>query len=251
MLDLLKTEWDEAALLKESDRIAALVGESLHERQQGFGEALKRTRDFFATRREQIEDEMKEGSPDINGGASEPMYFAKVGMIEGEISGRWFSRAPNAASEIGEANVKVTLDGKEVEFTDLGVHAVMGRGFRGPGQPSINIVGERAVDGELVTLSLMVDGDSFQPSGEAMVSVGGMMRQGRGFGFGPGGMSPIDGKIQIVEASQEDGSPVKAKISANIMKMVGGFFGRGGGGGPPRRGGPGGGPGGRRPGRPQ
>ena len=251
MLGLLESNWNEEALLEETERIEALVGDDLHARQGGFKEALERTREFFASRRGQIVEELKDGAPEIRGGASEPMYFSKVGKIEGEISGRWFSKAPSAASEIGDANVRVMLDGEEVEFKEIGVHAVMGRfGFRGPGQPNINIVGERASDGERVTLVLMIDGDSFQPSGEAMISVGGMMRQGEGFGFGPGGVSPIDGKIQIVEASQEEGAPVKAKVSANIMKMVGGFFGRGGGGGPPRRGGPGG-RGSRRPGRPE
>ena len=80
------------------------------------------------------------------------------------------------------------------------------------------------------------------------------MRQGQGFGFGPGGMIRIDGKIQFSEAALEHDAPVKARVSAHIMKMENISFERGGRGGPPRReGGPGGPPRGRgeRPGRPQ
>jgi spore coat protein CotH len=256
MLGLLKTHWDEEALLAESERIENLVGDSIHDNQSGLSRALDRTREFFATRRDQIIGELKDGTPEVGDGGSEPMYFAKVGRVEGTINAQWFSDAPNDPTEVGEANVKVLMDGKEVEFTNLGAHAVMGRfGFRGPGQPNINIVGKRKSDGEIVTLSLMLSEVLFVPSEGKMVPVGGMMRQGQGFGFGTGGMSPIDGKIQFSEATREDGAAVKARVAADIMKMENSFFGRGGGGGPPRRGGSGGRPpgGGRgeRPGRPQ
>jgi spore coat protein CotH len=253
MLGILKSHWDEKALLAESERVEDLVGDSIHERQKGFSQAMDRTREFFSTRRDQITKELEDGTPEVEGGASEPMYFAKIGRVEGTINAQWFSDAPDDPTEVGEAKVKVIIDGKEVEFTNLGAHAVMGRrGYRGPGQPNINIVGERKSDGELVTLSLMLPEALFTPSEGKMVPVGGMMRQGQGFGFGPGGMSPIDGKIQVLEAALEDGAPVKVEVSAHIMKMENSIFGRGGG-GPPRRGGPGGPPRGRegRPGRPQ
>ncbi|MBT5708697.1 MAG: hypothetical protein HOI66_20465 [Verrucomicrobia bacterium] len=254
MLGVLKSHWDEKALLAESERVEELVGDSIHESQKGFSQALDRTREFFSTRRDQITKELEDGTPEVEGGASEPMYFARVGRVEGTVSAQWFSDAPNDPTEVGEAKVKVIVDGEEVEFTHLGAHAVMGRfGFRGPGQPNINIVGKRKSDGEIVTLSLMLPAALFTPSEGKKVPVGGMMRQGQGFGFGPGGMSSIDGKIEISEAALEDGAPVKAVVSAHILKMENSFFGRGGGGGPPRRGGGGGRPRGRgeRPGRPQ
>ncbi len=247
MLDLLSKHWDEDLLLEETERIEKLVSEHVSSQQSGFRAALGRTREFFSSRRETIEGELKDGTPSLEGKASEPMYFSKIGRVKGELSGRWFSDAPDEASQVGEAQVEIVLNGEKIQFSELGVHAVKGRfGFRGPGQPNINIVGERASDGEQMTIMLMIEEDLFEPSLGEGVPVGGMLRQGAGFGFGPGGMMPIDGTIQISAAAQEDGAPLKATVSADIMRMVGGFFGRGG---PPGRGGrrPGG-PG--RPGRP-
>jgi len=234
MLDLLSQHWSEDALLKESQRIEALVAEHVDSQQAGFRDALRRTREFFSTRRETIESELKDGTPSIEGLASEPMYFSKIGHVEGEISGRWFSNAPDDALKVGDAQLEVVLNGEKVRFNQLGVHATMGRfGFRGPGQPNVNIVGERASDGKQVTFMLMIEEHLFAPSGEEKISVGGMMREGAGFGFGPGGMMSIDGTVQISAAAREDGAPFKATVSAKIMRMVGGFFGRGG---PPGRG---------------
>ncbi len=242
LLQLLETVWDEDALQAETERIEALVADSVHERQAGFPEALERTRDFFASRREQIMEEIGESAPEIEPGSSEPMYFASIGKLSGTFSGKWYDNEPGEPTEVGEVDVTVELDGKPVTFKRMGVHAVMGRfGFRGPGQPNINLVGEREDTGEQVTLMLMVDEDSFAPSGDDSVSVGGMMRTGAGFGFGPGGMQPIDGKIRFSAAAREEGAPVKATVDASIMKMVGGFFGRGRGGGGRGPGGPGGG----------
>ena len=227
MLDLLESHWNEEQLAKESERVEALVSNQLHPKQEeGFQRSIDRTRDFFSSRREELMAELEHGAPEVENGSSEPMYFTTTGRIEGEISGTWHTDGPDDASSVGTAEVKVFLEGEEVEFEKLGAHAIQGRfGFRGPGQPNLNIVGKRTSDGETVTLMIMVDEDSFRPA-DAPVNMGGMMREGQGFGFGPGSMKPIDGKIQFSAAAREEGAPFKAKLSGQIMKMVGDFFGR-------------------------
>ncbi len=232
MLELLDSLWNEEQLIKESERIEALVGDAIHGNQGGLSGALQRTRDFFNSRRDELMAELKDGSPEVENQSSEPMYFSKIGSVEGTIKGKWFDDTPSDGTAVGEADVKVFVDGEEVAFKNLGVYASEGRfGFpRGGRQAAINLVGERASDGETVTLMLMVPQESFAPS-ETPVAMGGMMREGQGFGFGRGGMQPLDGKIQFSAASQEDGAPVEASISGTVMRMVGGFFGRGRGGG--------------------
>ncbi|MFO0914115.1 MAG: CotH kinase family protein [Pirellulales bacterium] len=106
-----------------------------------------------------------------------------------------------------------------------------GRWAFGPNQPeqppaSVVLVGEMA-DGELMTLTLTVPHDKFEPTGDEPLMVQGMLKPGSPDSFtGFEDMRTVGGKLQLQFAQRQPGADVIGQFDLKVSVMRGGPRGR-------------------------
>jgi len=245
MLTLLEEAWNEKELIAEIDRAEKMIASHLHESQKRTQEAMETMRDFINGRRAELQVELSDWPAKVPAEPRKPMYTLAVGRATGSFSTTWSERPPADATEIGEADIRITIAEKSVEFAKLGVHAQTfqfprfgsgggrPRGGRGPEpladfKPPImmNITGIRATDNKRVTVSLFVDRHAFLEANGQPIDVTGRLAEGSrgGFGFGGGANRSVNGRITLTKSGTNNGDPVVGSVDLDIVEVHGGFF---------------------------
>jgi spore coat protein CotH len=146
MQRILEDVWKEDELLKSIDRVEALVGDHLHDRQAGAPRAMNGTRQFIRSRREAITKELETWPVQVAAEPRKPMYTVEVGLAKGSFATQWHDQPAANPLETGRADVQLQLDGQAVTFKQLGATAQLAQfprspfgfgppGGRGPGGP--------------------------------------------------------------------------------------------------------------------
>lgn len=251
---LLDEVWNEEKLVAEIDRIERMISPHLHETQQGAPGAMDQMRRFINTRREELQKDLSTRPARVPAEPRKPMYTVTVGKASGSFRTVWSERPPADPTKTGKLDFRIDLDGKRVDFEQLGASAQTfqfprfrpGGGGRPPGdfRPPVNLLfaGNRAEDGKRLTISLFVDREEFEKQKSKPIAVTGMLTEGTGggfgFGFGGGVNRSVNGQLHLKEGGTNPDDAVVGEVDLNIVEVHGGFFGRR----PPPRG-----PGARRP----
>ena len=233
--------WKEKELIAEVDRLEKLLTPHLGDSQGNAPAQMDNVRDFISSRRDVLKKEFADWPVRVDSEPRKPMYAVSVGSLKGSFETDWSSRPPREPARVGEATVEVQLDGKLVQFKQLGSGAwpnPMSRfGRRGPGgnRPSVSLVltGIRESNSELLSISLTIDREAFEAAKPgASLNVNGRLSSGRaggfgGFGgFGGGPMRSVNGKLVLTKSGTKDGDTVAGRVDMKIVEVRGGFFDR-------------------------
>lgn len=216
---LLKEHWVEDKLLAECDRIEALIEPHLNREQYRFSKALNGTRDFIEARRRDLMKETGDSMPVWRKEPKAPPVIAAIGKIKAKFSATWMEDSPRERTNIGNVEISLTMDGREVALKDAGVHASWSGSFGRSSKPSVRFAARRSSDDKQVSLDLSLDENSFK-IGDGIQS-GGVFKEGRGFSFGPLGMQFVSGKTKLTAAGMNEGDKVEGEFEADIMKLIG------------------------------
>ena len=216
---LLKEHWVEDKLLAECDRIEALIEPHLNREQYRFSKALNGTRDFIEARRRDLMKETGDSMPEWRKEPKAPPVIAAIGKIKAKFSATWMEDSPRERTNIGNVEISLTMDGREVALKDAGVHASWTGSFGRSSKPSVRFAARRSSDDKQVSLDLSLDENSFK-IGDGIQS-GGVFKEGRGFSFGPLGMQFVSGKTKLTAAGMNEGDKVEGEFEADIMKLIG------------------------------
>ena len=83
----------------------------------------------------------------------------------------------------------------------------------------MRIVATRVDNDKQVSFDLGMEEDTFH-AGNAIQS-GGVLKEGRGFSFGPLGMHFIGGKTRLTSAGMQEGDKVEGEFEGDVMKLIG------------------------------
>jgi hypothetical protein len=248
--ELLDEIWNEQELIGEVDRVEQMIASQLHPDQQGTTQALREVRQFIATRRDILKNELLVWPAEVPKEPRKPMYVVTVGMASGSFATVWGATPTAGGTEEGNVQLKVELDNETVALRNLSVSAQSmptpffgprgPGGFGGPGAPrpserpqapvTLMFVGFRAADGQRLTLSLTIEREKFERGTKDAVPVTGMLTvgMGGGFAFGPGGGrgNTVHGRLQLTHSGTNDGDAVAGHIDVQIIETHGGLFGQ-------------------------
>ncbi|MDP7018438.1 MAG: CotH kinase family protein [Pirellulaceae bacterium] len=226
LLKLMDEVWREEDLLKEVDRIEALLKDDLGDRQKGFTKALDRTRKFIKNRRAGIMAEVKDGPVKLRTEARRPIYFAKTGDLTGSFSSEWQESSEGAAPD-AKPDIVLKLNGKTVEFTELSVKVAPGQAIRGPGagrrepQPTLVFTGKRKSNRNTMTIYIGFEDHQFDKTNENLRVQGMLMEKGGFFGFGGGPTRMLTGFVKLTKTGREEGAPVEGEVELTLFEMRG------------------------------
>ena len=216
---LLKEHWVEDKLLAECDRIEALIEPHLNREQYRFSKALNGTRDFIEARRRDLMKETGDSMPVWRKEPKAPPVIAAIGKIKAKFSATWMEDSPRERTNIGNVEISLTMDGREVALKDAAVHASWTDSFGRSSKPSVRFEARRSSDDKQVSIDLSLDENSLK-IGDGIQS-GGVFKEGRGFSFGPLGMQFVSGKTKLTAAGMNEGDKVEGEFEADIMKLIG------------------------------
>jgi spore coat protein CotH len=220
--ELMDKYWDEELLLAELDRVEKFLEPHVLKRNRGFSRGVDKMRTFVKTREDILKKELADGPITLRSREKMPIYFKEIGEAKATFTTQWYAKTPAAPEAQGEVELEMKLDGKPVAFQQVGVIAEYGRA-RGGGErpPTIIFTGKREPSGKKLTLNISTTPDQFHPTAGETVAVGGMLVEGF-FLFNLGNMKFAAGTASLENAAMEDGSPVKGKITVQILQMTGG-----------------------------
>jgi hypothetical protein len=215
--ELLDGAWDEAALLAEVDRMAALIGDRVHVAPATFADELDRVRDFVAGRRAAVTAALAGEGPAWDHPLRSSMCSQVIGRVDatftapwGEFEPEWpFSNPATMAVELDGATPALSLVGAGAGTSDRAGgdrSGVAVFGLRGDAlvlvasafvDPEQFAVGELPIDGYAVFGVLAV----VDPNDRAHEEVVGFLR----------------GTLTLDQAGTGDGDPVAGTLAADVI----------------------------------
>ena len=218
-MSMLENHWDEEEIQSEIDRLESLLRPHVMEENDSFDGVLDGYRRFIKTRRKRLMAEFEAGSPKLNSKEKTPVYFANQGECEITFSTKWFDKAPRDMQSVGEATVKLLVNGKEIELKNVG--AVAKVDDRDKNNASIVIIGTRVSGtskGKQLIIGTGLAKNTFKPS-EYETTIGGVLIQPGTFGMFGAKMKMMFGTVQLDAASMKDGEPVKGTMKLSVVEM--------------------------------
>ncbi|MEC7812612.1 MAG: CotH kinase family protein [Verrucomicrobiota bacterium] len=216
---LLKEHWNEKNLLAECDRIEALIKPHLNREQYRFSRSLDGTRGFIEARHRDMMKETEDVMPTWRKEPKPPPVIAAIGKIKARFSATWMEDSPRERTNIGKVELSLSMGDKEVSLKDAGVHASWTGGFGRSSKPSVRIVATRVDNDRQVSFDLGMEEGAFHAGDD--IQSGGVLKEGRGFSFGPLGMQFIGGKTRLTSAGMQEGDKVEGEFEGDVMKLVG------------------------------
>jgi spore coat protein CotH len=203
MQQLLQEVWKEEELIKSIDRIEALITPHLHDRQLGAPGAMNGTREFIRTRREAVAAELETWPVAVATEPRKPTYTVELGTAKGSFAAEWREQPPASPLETGSAKVQLEIEGKVVEFKQLGATAHLAQppqfGFGPPGGPPGR--------GRF--------GRGPQPPDARRGGGPGDRRAAARFGGGPFGQMQLPAMIVLAGIRQSDESPLTLTLTVD------------------------------------
>ena len=148
-----------------------------------------------------------------------PPVIAAIGKIKAKFSATWMEDSPRERTNIGKVELRLSMGGREVSLKDAGVHASWTGSFGRSSKPSVRIVATRADNDKQVSFDLGMEEDAFHAGND--IQSGGVLKEGRGFSFGPLGMQFIGGKTRLTSAGMQEGDKVEGEFEGDVMKLIG------------------------------
>ena len=214
MMSFLEMHWNEEKLIAEVDRLEELLKPHvLPDNEKQFKRSLIGYRSFIKGRRKDIVGEFKSGPPKLLATSKPPIYFAAIGEIEATFKATYYDKAPRNPQDVGEVNLDLKVNGKELVLKDIGVYAQ--EDDRDPNNATILITGTSTKTGKKIIIAAGVPKTSFQPS-KVPVTTGGAMIQPGMLGMIGMKMKMMFGNVQLDEASLKAGDKVEGKILMTI-----------------------------------
>ena len=225
--NILKEQWDEAALLAQVEDARALIEDHIMEGHEGFIEDVKRIRDFIRSRRSDLAEEIAAWPVAITTPPRRPFYFEKVGEARADFSTNWFEKTPRTDPPVGTTDIMLTMNGEPVVLTEVSVYVEPDKNrpeVNGQRPPSLVFTGKRKRDGKPILIGVGLDDQDFRPSDQDDVDVEGIYIEGNPLFFfarmamGRAQLILANGKVRFQKASREVGGQVEGTIQLNILR---------------------------------
>jgi len=248
--NILKNVWNEKDIKNEINRIQTLTRNHLHHRQDRKDRSVDSLISFVEGRRSKFESELNDWPVKVSSGPRIPAHTVEIGELNGSFETVWNDKRLENVMNQGKAQIELTLNGKAVNFSKLGVAGQPEEpprrfGFRGSRSrdggrveqerelnPTISIEGVSKQDGQQVRITLTIDRENFGTANKEVPFRGTLLMfnpeedQNR-FGFGGfGGMRTLDGTLLFNKSSMKDGAPVAGNLKVKVNESRGGFFSR-------------------------
>ena len=223
LFSFMDQHWKEKELLAEIDRLESLLKDHVLKKNRGFSRNIKKYRRFVESRRQEIEKEFADGAPELKSRERTPVYFGEMGTATVKFSTKWYDRTPRDQYNLGKVEIKLQMDGKEVELAEAGAFAERSK-WPSPDEvkpASIVIVAKRKSDGKKLTFGTGLPAADFKPT-DTPATIGGIYIEGRSFTDKRGMMRMIGGKVTLKNASAKDGDSVSGEMEFTISQMKGG-----------------------------
>jgi len=226
MQKLLAEQWNEAELLGEIDRVESMLKEEvLSERR--FSRGVTRVRNFVKDRRRVMDSQIEDWPIRIDVGPRVPGLVSRYGTLSGSFAMQWNRKSPSSPETQGQADVSMTLEGKEVVFKQVGVTTKLDDHYDdgkrdGIRTPTILFTGVRKSDNKTFTVVAKVRPEQFHPSSES-VPVTGVLIEGSIISFftmlaiNPGAIKLVNGTVQLEKASMNEGAPIAGEADLQIV----------------------------------
>lgn len=209
--------FDEAALLAEIDRMAALVEPALHAEQRGgFQQALGTLRQFIQAQRGRIEREIAGGPPRLGGSLRAPFCQNSIGDFDFTFDTTW-GTYPGQNAFAGSGQFVGTLNGQPIVAQRVGSTAGTEAAGQDTGQVILLGTLQRAQDTVQVRIRIqpVLYAAGAQPIDDAGLSVT-LVRAGGGFGATLG--LAYAGTLTLEAASHDPGGPVRGRVVGQLMQ---------------------------------
>lgn len=237
MQRLLAEHWKEDVLTARIDELAELVRQQLPAEDPAFGRRVTEIKQFVQDRRAMIEKELQAWPVEIKHGARRPITSQRIGAAVGTFATKWTERTPAAPADSGQAELKIELNGEQLEFTKLGVVSEpsqdkSNREADGRAPPTVAFHGVRKSDQKQWLLVISTTTDAFRPS-TTPVPVGGIIIEGNPLWFfakmvlNPGNFNDlvlVSGTATFDEAARAPDAPVRGRVKLDIGRFQGGDF---------------------------
>ncbi len=220
LLQLLKTAWDEQELLRETDRMEALVKKELHVGQQQFSASLGKVRQFIRTRRATLETELATNAPDVDIPLKTSACLEKAGTVTLSFETTWEKTRPQNPLQSGIANLVLDWEGAQQVFSSVGVIATPSEDARNAGSPSITLIGSQGAN--LKVLAFIVQPRFFRRGTNIPLDgfqVGGVLLTGSLLGFNFELAALPVGTMKLLQAGTNPGDKVVGKIQADLYRL--------------------------------
>ena len=223
---IMATQWDEAALLDEVDRVEAMLADHvLSERKLNGG--ADRIRGFIKTRRKAIEAKLEQWPIRITTGPRVPGLVIQYGTLKGNFRTTWTKQSPKNLETKGTTDAQASFSGEPLAFNTLGVTTKLGDHYNDQARdgiltPTIIFTGVRKSDNKTFTFIAKIKPEQFQPSTKE-IPVTGVLIEGNMIAFftmlaiNPGAIKLISGTVQFDEASMVDGAEVAGKADLQVV----------------------------------
>ncbi len=225
LMELLEKHWNETELLAEVDRVEAMLKDLVRDENPQFLGSVAKVRTFIKTRREKLMKEMEDGPAELKSLAKLPVYARKVGTMTASFTTRWYDKTPQNPKDMGEVEIELTVDGKRIEFSKIGVYAGYSRWLPltagTPKPPTIVFIGQRKSNGKDLILGIGMSSESFQPSNGKPVDIGGVLMEGP-LGFLFPTMRVMAGKVILESADTKDGAVIRGMLELTVLRMIDG-----------------------------
>jgi len=179
-----------------------------------------------------LDKELKRWPIKFTTGPRQPAFAKEIGHGSASFTTKWYEQSPSKPESCGKVEIDLMIKDEQVKFRQIGVVAEPSKDWssafkQGPKPPSLVLTGIRDSDGKRLTLAMGLSIESFHPSKKPVGMIG-IMIEGSLLGFmakmmlNPSGITLIDAKATLKEASMEADEPVQGKLDFKIMQFAGG-----------------------------
>ena len=224
MRELLKTAWDEAAIVAEINRMQALItpiadpgGKS------GLGGAINAARDFVTNRRAEIEAEFAGGPPVLSLPLPNAPCFLPIGNVSGSFQTTWGTAAAMDPLGTGTGTLTGMVYGSQLQVVRAGSTAGLDPNAMPPGTGPVQLAVIALLNtniAEIVVFQLAPP--RYVPN--ATLTVDWTSVNGAVYRFIPltNSFEPVgifsDGTLHITAAGNTPGAPVSGTFTGNIIR---------------------------------
>lgn len=227
MRTLLDTAWNEDGLLKETDRLEALLKPHVGTNDTGFSRSLGQVRDFIKGRRAEIQPELDGPAPELQSKLLEYAKRRNVGHVEVSFSTTWSKAEPfrEGTNSTGTVQYSARLYDRELKAPKSTVRAGALGGARRNSRPGIVVRCEptsEAEPGFMIVLS--IDPELYGPDKTIAIDntrIEGFFVEIRKGGAGRRNSGMLKGSLELKKAGLEPGAVVEGKLIVDVYSKYG------------------------------
>ena len=217
---ILDEAWNEDELLSCVDRAEKLISDHVILPKDRFSSSLNKVRNYIAAKRQIVLEELKQDpAPAYPQKQPSTHWLRKSVLLHGTFDTNWSDSNPLNPGN-GDAQFKLSVDGEEIELTEIGASAGLSLESLRPDYPSIRLYGQRQDNGSVLVANLAIDPFQWKPNVSLPIDLvrinGTILEAPNGNGPEPFRLrAMLRGTLKLKNAGQTQGQAVSGIIEAH------------------------------------